>query len=228
MRAKRSWGRSTGQRLPPRSEAISHDRSHRRATYQGGSATVGRGVACERAQWAKQRTGYGAGAGESRREQRARRPLRQEDLDPAAKNGAMRSLGGKTSSVFALRQSHLPQRGRLFGGRIISAPTFCAEKGARRRDRLRFALTYFISFNKRQNRFSAAAHRHRRRKFTALSRAPNFSISHKIFSKNLCNKRYSHIDKTDEKCYYFKVVSPKIGYYYARTPKTSFFGSKPG
>ena len=31
MRAKRSWGRSTGQRLPPRSEAFSHDRSHRRA-----------------------------------------------------------------------------------------------------------------------------------------------------------------------------------------------------
>ena len=31
MRAKRSWGRSTGQRLPPRSEAISHDKSHRRA-----------------------------------------------------------------------------------------------------------------------------------------------------------------------------------------------------
>ena len=31
MRAKRCWGRSTGQRLPPRSEAISHDRSHRRA-----------------------------------------------------------------------------------------------------------------------------------------------------------------------------------------------------
>ena len=85
MRAKRSWGRSTGQRLPPRSEAISHDRSHRRATYQGGSATVGRGVACERAQWAKQRTGYGVGAGESRREQRARRPLRQEDHDPAEK-----------------------------------------------------------------------------------------------------------------------------------------------
>ena len=83
------------------------------------TSTVGRGVACERAQWvrgdpesrktfgeeerrrsgfrrfakrntvkaefaATKRTGYGAGAGESRREQRARRPLRQEDLDPAA------------------------------------------------------------------------------------------------------------------------------------------------
>ena len=81
-------------------------------------STVGRGVACERAQWlrgdpesrktfgeeerqqsgfrcfakrntekaefaATKRTGYGAGAGESRREERARRPLRQEDLDPA-------------------------------------------------------------------------------------------------------------------------------------------------
>ena len=31
MRAKRCRGRSTGQRLPPRSEAFSHDRSHRRA-----------------------------------------------------------------------------------------------------------------------------------------------------------------------------------------------------
>ena len=31
MPSKRSWGRSTGQRLPPRSETISHDRSHRRA-----------------------------------------------------------------------------------------------------------------------------------------------------------------------------------------------------
>ena len=41
MPSKHSWGRSTGQRLPPRSEAISHDRSHRQATYQGGSATVG-------------------------------------------------------------------------------------------------------------------------------------------------------------------------------------------
>ena len=29
--SKRSWGSSTGQRLPPRREAISHDRSHRRA-----------------------------------------------------------------------------------------------------------------------------------------------------------------------------------------------------
>ena len=44
MRAKRCWGRSTGQRLPPRSEAFSHDRSHRRATYQAGHSTVGRGL----------------------------------------------------------------------------------------------------------------------------------------------------------------------------------------
>ena len=65
--------------------------------------TVGRGVACERAQWAKQRTGYGAGAGESRREQRARRPLRQEDLDPAEKPPLLgegdRVSGGRVETV---------------------------------------------------------------------------------------------------------------------------------
>ena len=44
MRAKRSWGRSTGQRLPPRSAAISHDRSHRRAAYRTGTSTVGNAV----------------------------------------------------------------------------------------------------------------------------------------------------------------------------------------
>ena len=110
-------------------------------------STVGRGVACERAQWlrgdpesrktfgeeerqqsgfrrfaerntvkaefaATKRTGYGAGAGESRREQRARRPLRQEDLDPAAKpplsGEGDRVSGGRVENLsFLLYYPHL-------------------------------------------------------------------------------------------------------------------------
>ena len=61
---------------------------------------------------ATKRTGYGAGAGESRREQRARRPLRQEDLDPAAKpplsGEGDRVSGGRVENLsFLLYYPHL-------------------------------------------------------------------------------------------------------------------------